>query len=327
MTMVNGTVWLIPLAFALDLALGDPRVGWHPVCLAGWWCRKVECFWKRMFGKTFLSGGMAWFCSVLPWLFLCFCLLSACRRLFPSEWGVLVPGAMAVYACLAPRSLAEHAWRVIREASSGDLERARRAVSMIVGRDTEKLDMHGVLRAAIESVAENWTDGVFSTIFWVALGCTFGGIEAGALCAVFHRVSNIMDAMWGKRNDEYRRFGTWAARTDDVLNWIPARLSLPLVAVAAAVVPGCSLHGALSIGWKYRHQHASPNSAWSEAAFAGALGLRLSGPVSYKGMPAPYPYIGEGRTEATVEDARHAVLLMAAATVLAIAVSVLVLQW
>ncbi len=320
-------IWLIPLALVLDILLGDPRVSWHPVCLAGWWCRRVETFWKHLLGKSFIAGMLAWGCAILPWMVLCGAALSASRLLLPAAWGILIPGVLIVYVCMAPRSLAEHAGRVIHEAAQGDLQGARRAVAMIVGRDTEALDMHGVLRAAIESVAENLTDGVLSSIFWAAIGCAVGGVEAGALCAVLHRVSNIMDAMWGKRNDEYRHFGTWAARTDDVLNFLPARLSLPLIALAALFVPGCSARKALSIGWKYRYEHASPNSAWSEAAFAGALDLRLSGPVAYKGMQAPYPYIGEGRMEATVADARRAVYLMMVTSVLTVVVAMVALAW
>ena len=134
-----------------------------------------------------------------------------------------------------------------------------------------------------------------------------------------------MDALWGKKNDEYRYFGTWAARMDDVLNWLPARLSLILIALAAVIVPGCSASKALRIGWKYRYEHASPNSAWSEAAFAGALNLKLSGPISYKGVPAPYPYIGEGSLQATALDLRRAIILMGVASFLAVASGVCLL--
>lgn len=325
--MPDGAAWLLPLAFVLDLLLGDPRVSCHPVCLAGSWCRLMERFWKRLLGKSFFAGAIAWSCSMLPWLVMAAGLLGACRSLLSSPFAGLMASAGIVYCCMAPRSLAEHAWRVIRTSGSGDVAGARLAVAMIVGRDTGSLDMHGVLRAAIESVAENLTDGVLATIFWATLGCLAGGPETGALCALFHRVSNIMDAMWGKKNDEYRHFGTWTARADDVLNWFPARLSLLLIAFAAFLLPGCSSGSALRIGWKYRYEHASPNSAWSEAAFAGALGLRLSGPVSYKGLPVPYPYIGEGRLDATIADAQKSVVLMTATTILSVALSSLVLAF
>lgn len=211
---------------------------------------------------------------------------------------------------MAPRGLAEHALRVANALRSGKDGEARHAVSMIVGRNTERLDRHGMARAAIESVAENLTDGVFSTLFWAAAGCLAGGASGAAFAALTHRVFNILDAMWGKKNDQYRHFGTFAARTDDALNFIPARLILPCISLAALFVKGTSARRAFTTGWTFRRAHASPNSAWSEAAFAGALGLRIGGPVSYKGVPADYPWIGTGRTEAAVSDLALAIRLM-----------------
>lgn len=114
----------------------------------------------------------------------------------------------------------------------------------------------------------------------------------------------------GKKNDRYRHFGTFAARTDDALNFIPARLILPCISFSALMVKGTSARRALTMGWAFRNAHASPNSAWSEAAFAGALGLRLGGPVSYKGIPANYPWIGTGRTKASASDLALAIRLM-----------------
>lgn len=116
--------------------------------------------------------------------------------------------------------------------------------------------------------------------------------------------------MWGKKNDRYRHFGTFAARTDDALNFIPARLILPCISLASLFVKETSARMAFTTGWTFRRAHASPNSAWSEAAFAGALGLSIGGPVSYKGVPADYPWIGAGRTEATVKDLSLAIRLM-----------------
>ena len=146
--------------------------------------------------------------------------------------------------------------------------------------------------------------------FWAAAGCLIGGALGAAAAALVHRVFNILDAMWGKKNEQYRHFGTFAARTDDALNFIPARLILSCISLAALFLPGASSCHALTVGWTFRRAHASPNSAWSEAAFAGALGLRIGGPVSYKGMPADYPWIGSGRKEATAGDLDRAIRLM-----------------
>ncbi len=308
--------WILPCAWALDALLGEPPSRYHPLCAAGTWAVRMERFWKRRLGKTLTAGLWAALCAVFPGVAL------AGGSVWAASWGPawLPCLCCAVWAALAmaPRSLAEHAGRVLRAASSGDEAGAKRAVAMIVGRDTESLDGAAVLRAAIESVSENLTDGVLSTLFWAAAGWAAVGPVGCACFIALHRLMNMLDAMWGKRNDEYRRFGTFAARADDVMNFLPARFSLLLIAAAACVLPGMSGRRALKVGWRYRRAHASPNSAWSEAAFAGALGLKLGGPVSYKGMKADYPFIGEGRLEARPADLARAVRLMRAATVLGV---------
>lgn len=311
--------WILPCAWALDALLGEPPSRLHPLCVAGIWARRTERFWKARFGKTLVAGALAALSAVFPGVALA--AGTAWSATFGPAW---LPGlCCALWAAfaMAPRSLAEHARCVLDAALRGDDTGSKRAVSMIVGRDTELLDHAGVLRSAIESVSENLTDGVLSTLFWAAAGWVMGGPVGSATAVVLHRLVNMLDAMWGKKNDEYRRFGTFAARADDVLNYLPARLSLVLIAAAACLLPGMNGRRALLVGWKYRHAHASPNSAWSEAAFAGALGLKLGGPVSYKGMKADYPFIGDGRLAARAVDLARAVLLMRAATVLGVAVA------
>ena len=157
----------------------------------------------------------------------------------------------------------------------GDLEAARRAVAMLVGRDPQQLDACGVARACVESVGENLTDGILATLFWATAGLLLAGLPGAAALAACHRAANVLDALWGRLDETYRCFGTAAARLDDVLNWCPARLSLPCIVLAAALLPGLDAHACRRVGWRDRHAHESPNSAWSEAAFAGALGLRL----------------------------------------------------
>lgn len=305
--------FILPVALLLDILTGDPPNRLHPVCLIGWCARLLETLMRSLLGGTFAAGMAAA-------LGVCGFSWCACLLLFlpfftgPSPLLPWIPAVLVIYICMAPRGLAQHAARVKEALIRGDDAAARRAVSMIVGRDTEKLDRHGIARAAIESVAENLTDGVFSTLFWAAAGCAAGGAFGAASAALIHRVFNILDALWGKKNDRYRHFGTFAARTDDALNFIPARLILPCISLAALFVQGASARKALTEGWAYRRAHASPNSAWSEAAFAGALGLRIGGPVSYKGIPADYPWIGTGHTEAAVRDLALSIRLMWAST-------------
>ncbi|MBT8778499.1 adenosylcobinamide-phosphate synthase CbiB [Akkermansia muciniphila] len=301
--------FILPAALLLDILAGDPPNRFHPVCLIGWCARHMEPLARRLWGGTF-TAGMA---AALGTCAAAWCACAAFLlpfSFFPSPRILWIPAVLVIYICMAPRGLAEHARLVANALRAGNDGAARHAVSMIVGRDTERLDRHGIARAAIESVAENLTDGVFSTLFWATAGFLAGGASGAAFAALTHRVFNILDAMWGKKNDRYRHFGTFAARTDDALNFIPARLILPCISLAALLVKGASARRALTTGWTFRRAHASPNSAWSEAAFAGALGLRIGGPVSYKGIPADYPWIGDGRTEATVSDLALAIRLM-----------------
>ena len=263
--------FILPAALLLDILAGDPPNRFHPVCLIGWCARRAETLARRLWGGTFTAGTAAALGTCAAAWLACavFCLPFS---VFPSPWIPWIPAVLVIYICMAPRGLAEHALRVANALRSGKDGEARHAVSMIVGRNTERLDRHGMARAAIESVAENLTDGVFSTLFWAAAGCLAGGASGAAFAALTHRVFNILDAMWGKKNDQYRHFGTFAARTDDALNFIPARLILPCISLAALFVKGTSARRAFTTGWTFRRAHASPNSAWSEAAFAGARG-------------------------------------------------------
>ena len=285
--------FILPAAFLLDILAGEPPNRFHPVCLIGRCAHRMETLARQRWGGTFHAGMAAALATCIAAWFGCAALFLP-FSLLPSPWAPWIPSVLVIYICMAPRSLAEHARKVENALRSGNAGEARHSVSMIVGRDTERMDGHGIARAAIESVAENLTDGVFSTLFWASAGCLAGGSSGAASAALAHRVFNILDAMWGKKNDRYRHFGTFAARTDDALNFIPARLILPCISFSALMVKGTSARRALTMGWAFRNAHASPNSAWSEAAFAGALGLRLGGPVSYKGIPANYPWIGTG---------------------------------
>jgi adenosylcobinamide-phosphate synthase len=212
-----------------------------------------------------------------------FALVEGAQRLHPTAGAVV--SVLIIYSCLGARDLSDHAVRVRRRLAEQDLEGARQAVGMMVSRDTGELDAGNVSRGAIESVAENLVDGAIAPLLFAGL---FGPVGA----VVFKAVST-MDSMIGKRDERYRECGTFAARLDDVLNFIPARLGYLLIAVAAPLVR-LNSGAALRIGWRDRKKHDSPNSAWSEAAFAGALGVKLGGVDSYGGEPKPHPLLGDG---------------------------------
>lgn len=320
------TILFIALIF--DRLLGEAPDRLHPVCFMGLWAVRCEAWVRGFFASTRLAGAVAALAVILP-----FALVGAGLVLcMPQGWPAGAVAGVVVYVCLAPRSLEEHALAVARALENGDLPAGRGAVSRMVGRETKELDEHGVARAAVESVGENLVDGVLATLFWAAMGVWIGSVTGSngfawaAGLAVAHRAANTLDAMWGRRNERYMYFGTAAARLDDVLAFAPARLSLPVIAIAAFVVHGPSPAGrrafmdTLRTGWRDRAAHASPNSAWSEAAFAGALRLRLAGPTMYAGAVRPSPYLGDGMPDATADATaahiRAAVRLMWMTTVL-----------
>lgn len=309
--MTLAALTLLPAALVLDRLFGEPPVCAHPVCLMGALAARVEGRLRRGPGnaRMYASGVLACLLVVMPPAALAGGLALAAKA-FGGPAAQWLVSALAVYACLAPRSLGEHALRVARPLAAKDLEGARGAVAMIVGRNTAGLDAHGVARACVESIGENLVDGVLGTLFWAGVGLFLFGPAGAACLAVLHRAVNMLDALWGKKNDAYLWFGAFAARLDDALNFLPARLSLPCIACAAWLTPGLQHRQSLRTGWKYRAAHASPNSAWGEAAFAGALGLKLGGPAVYGGRVVDHPWLGDGTPDATPGHISLAVGLM-----------------
>ncbi|AOH84783.1 adenosylcobinamide-phosphate synthase [Sphingomonas panacis] len=208
------------------------------------------------------------------------------------EWGWVACALLAVPG-LAQRSLFDHVRAVQIALLNGDLKRARGAVAMIVGRDTRTLDTAGVARAAIESLAESFCDGVAAPLFWLLVG--------GLPGLWVYKAINTADSLIGHREPRWRAFGWAAARTDDALNLIPARLAGVLLCLVGA--------GGWRTLWRDAGKHASPNAGWTEAAMAGALGLSLAGPIAYDNVVAAKPWIGDGRRDADAGDIGHALAL------------------
>lgn len=260
------------VALLLDALFGEPRRG-HPLVLFGRWAERLE----RRFnpgGRGWRSHGVsAWLLSVLP--------PTAVVWLLADMPGLgWVVSVLALYAAVGLRSLNEHAEPVAQALEQGDLARARERVGYMVSRDTRELDDSAVARAATESVLENGSDAVFAALFWFAV--------AGAPGVVLYRLANTLDAMWGYRNARFERFGWAAARIDDVLNYIPARL----VALTYAVLGKTAL--ALQCWRQQAPLWDSPNAGPVMAAGAGALGVQLGGPAIYHGELHERPHLGEG---------------------------------
>jgi adenosylcobinamide-phosphate synthase len=220
--------------------------------------------------------------------------------------GIGVQAGM-LFFCISARGLADAALTVGRALEHAGLAAGRQAVAMIVGREVDRLDETGVTRAAVETVAENLVDGVVSPIFYAAIG--------GAPLAVAYKMVNTLDSMIGYKNDRYRWFGRFAARLDDGANFIPARLSVPFIALATRLLGGRA-GSVLTTAWRDGRAHASPNAGFPEAAFAGALGMWMGGANYYHGRLVEKPVIGQGLAEARPSHIRQACRLMGTTSLL-----------
>jgi len=272
---------ILVTALLLDLALGDPRWLPHPVVLIGRLINTLDLLLNRILSHKRTAGVLlllitAGSAGAAAWL-----LIRCSQQLHPLA-GFLAAAAVS-YTCLATRSLHRESALVADALAAGDLAEARRNLSYIVGRDTADLDESEIWRALIETVAENTSDGIVAPLFWLTVTGPVGGM-------VYKAVSTL-DSMVGYRNERYLQFGWASARMDDLLNFIPARLTA-LLMILAAPLAGLSPKGALSITLRDRLKHPSPNSGHPEAAAAGALGVRLGGPASYRGIPSWKEYIG-----------------------------------
>lgn len=269
-------------AFALDLLLGDPRWLPHPVKFIGRFAAALEAPLRRAVPNARAAGALAALLVLGAAGGATFALVSGAARLHPAL-GDLV-SIVLLYTCFAGRDLARHAGRVHEALAAGDLPRARHAVSMLVGRDTESLDEPEVVRAAVESVAENMVDGVTAPLLFAAI--------AGPVGAMLYKAANTLDSTFGYKNERYLRFGWASARFDDWVNYLPARLTAPLAALAAAFL-GLRPAGAWRTFRRDGRKHPSPNSGLAEAAVAGALGVQLGGVNSYFGVASERPRMGD----------------------------------
>ena len=291
-----------------DALVGDPRRG-HPVALFGQAATLLE---RRLYADGKASGAVFTAC--------CEALatgpaLAAGRLSRRRPLARLALSATVTWAVVGARSLTAEAGRIHRALLAGDLEGARRVLPSLVGRDPAGLDQAGIARAVVESVAENTSDAIVAPLLWGAL--------AGPPGLAGYRAANTLDAMVGHHSPRYERFGWASARLDDVVNWAPARISALLAAASAPVVGGRPAT-AWRTALEYGPRHPSPNAGWCEAAFAGALGLRLGGPLSYGGRSEHRPELGVGRPPEAGDNPRARRLcrsVTAAATALAVTVS------
>ena len=294
-------------AFALDLLLGDPRWLPHPVKLIGRFAATLEAPLRRHIPNVRVAGIAAAAIVLVLTGLIAFALVRCAAALHPVAGDVV--SILLLYTAFAARDLAQHAHAVHRALTSNDLPEARRRVGMIVGRDTARLDEREVVRATVESVAESLVDGVTAPLFFAVLG--------GPVAAMLYKAVNTLDSTFGHKDERYIQFGWASARLDDVANYLPARLTAPLVAVAAALFGHNPLHS-LRIWLRDGRKHASPNAGLAEAAVAGALGVQLGGLNYYDGEPSEQPRMGDPTRPLESHDIRRANALMLTTAALAL---------
>ena len=306
------TVWAVLGGFVLDALFGDPAWLPHPVVFMGKAIARLEGFLRPRLPKTprgeVLGGAIVAFCLPVGTLVFTGAVCRGAARLHP-----LLGLAVQMFWCaqaLAARDLVQESTNVYKELIKPDLPAARRAVSRIVGRDTAALTAEGVTKAAVETVAENASDGVIAPLLYMLIG--------GAPLALTYKAINTMDSMLGYKNEKYLYFGRVPAKLDDAANYLPSRLAA-LLWVAAAAFTHNDAKGAWKIWRRDRRRHASPNSAQTESACAGALGVQLAGPAYYFGQYYPKLTIGDALRPIEPEDILRANRMMYVASSFALA--------
>lgn len=308
---MKGFIYALPMlvGFVIDIFIGDPYNFPHPIRAIGTLIAKLEKFVRSRFknlrsGGTFLALTVLIVSTLIPLavLFVCYKI-----NIF---FGLAVESVMC-WQLVAARCLQKESMKVCHAVEEKDIEKARQAVSMIVGRDTDVLDETGIVKAAVETVAENTSDGVTAPIMYIALG--------GAPLGFFYKAANTMDSMIGYTNEKYIDIGRFAAKLDDVMNFIPSRLTA-LVMILSAYLLGADGKNAARIWKRDRRKHASPNSAQTESVCAGALDIRLAGDAYYFGELHKKEFIGDDIRTPESEDIRRANRLMYCTSVIVLIV-------
>ena len=313
---MNYIIAALPLVIAvvIDCILGDPYSLPHPIRLMGKLISRLEAYVRRTMGNDLRKGGVFLAVTVLSVSSLVPLGILVVLYMISPWLGAFVEGVMCYYL-IAAKCLRDESMKVCIAAEKNDIEGARKAVSMIVGRDTAVLDKEGIIKAAVETVAENTSDGVTAPVMYMSLG--------GAFLGFFYKAANTMDSMIGYKNEKYADIGRFAAKLDDVLNYVPSRLTALAMVITAPFV-GLSGKKAYRIWVRDGRKHASPNSAQTESACAGALGVQLAGDAYYFGELHKKEFIGDHERSIETEDIRRANRLMYASSALVFAAAVLV---
>ena len=289
------SLYALIIGFVIDLLVGDPHCIPHPVVLIGKLISATEKLVRRIFPKTVrgenIAGGVLWVIVTVVSTAVPLGILWVCHLVSP--WLRLAAESLMCWQILATKSLRDESMKVYDALETGDIEKSRYAVSMIVGRDTAELSDPAVTRAAVETVAENTSDGIVAPMLFLALG--------GAPLGFFYKAVNTMDSMLGYVEPPYKNIGLVPAKMDDVMNFLPARISA-FIMLAAGGLMGMNLKNGWKIFRRDRFNHASPNSAQTESVCAGLMGLRLAGDAWYHGVLHKKKYIGDPLREIQHQD-------------------------
>jgi adenosylcobinamide-phosphate synthase len=281
--MIELQWYIIPAAFILDVLLGDPKILPHPVIYMGKAISFFETRFRRYIKQPLVSGFFFAGSLILSTWLIAFITIKVSMGVHPVfGYGVQ---AILLFFCFSSKSLERAALAVLAALTEKDIETAREKVSRIVGRQTQHLDQTAITRASVETVAENFVDGFLSPLFFAVIG--------GVPWALAYKMVNTLDSMVGYKNDTYLYFGRAAARMDDVANFVPARLSVFIIAISSGLLSFKSGMLALKTGVFQGPLHKSPNAGYPEAAFSGALEIRLGGPNMYHGDLVEKPFIGK----------------------------------
>jgi adenosylcobinamide-phosphate synthase len=307
----------ISIAFIADLLIGDPKNYPHPVKIIARFAYQLEQFSRKSFSNIKYAGIFT--TVIVSFISFLAVLLIIDGSAYIHPWLSPIASVFFIYTTLSVRSLYDESQPVLKFLQEPNLIKARESLANIVGRDTNKLEENDIVRATVETVSESTVDGIIAPLFFAALG--------GAPLAIMYKSINTMDSLFGYKNDNYREFGWASARLDDLANWLPARLALPIIAMGAAV---CGLSGKNSLAMAIRDgsKHPSPNSGIPEAAMAGALGIQLGGTSFYSGKVNTKPYIGDSLRELQVSDIKqsHKVMLSSSLLALGLLISIEILR-
>lgn len=306
----------IILGFLLDLIVGDPQNPIHPIRIIGSLCKTVEKFFRSILKRYLkVAGLLTWILVVFIVFIFNYLLLKVTYRINPSVTMIL--GSVMIYFCISTKALKIEGLKVVKYVIKDDIEGARKQLSYIVGRDTKNLDKESILKAVVETVAENMSDGVIAPLFYAGIG--------GAPLAFLYKAVNTMDSMFGYKNDKYIEFGYFTAKLDDVFNYIPARLSGYFIVVVSFIL-GLDYKNSFKIYKRDKNNHSSPNSAHPEAAVAGALNVQLGGPNYYFGKLVEKQTIGDDREKIDINKVNNTNNILYCSAVLG-CIMALIINW